>query len=125
MHGMRAVSFPIGSEGSSALTPNVGALRFRKADFDKIPRDAFGVYGIWFRRRCIYIGEAYAQPITVRLAQHWKQSHNSELADWVKAKGSQLRVTYVVVSGAHNIHELERSSIRRFQPVTNRVGKAH
>ena len=115
----------IGLEGLSVLKPYDNPLRFRMADFDKIPADAFGVYGIWFRNRCIYIGEAYAQPIAVRLTQHWRKSHNPELADWVKAKGSELRVTYVTAAGKRVIHDLERLCIRRFQPMTNRIGKSH
>ena len=107
------------------LKPYDNPLCFRKADFDKIPEGAFGVYGIWFGKRCIYIGEAYAQPIALRLAQHWRESHNSELADWIRAKGSELRVAYVVSVGKHGIHDLEKLCIRQFQPMANRVGKEH
>jgi len=125
MHGVCTVNAASSHEILCVLTPHDTPLRFRKADFDKIPADAFGVYGIWFRNRCIYIGEAYAQPSAIRLAQHWRESHNPELADWVKAKGSELRVTYLATVGKRGIHELERLCIRRFQPMTNRVGKAH
>ena len=125
MHGVCPVNVATGLDGLPLLTPHDNQLRFRKADFDKIPPDAFGVYGIWFRNRCIYIGEAYAQPIAIRLAQHWRESHNPELADWVKAKGAELRVTYIAAVGNHGIHDLERLCIQRFQPMANRVGKAH
>ena len=105
------------------LTPHTNSLQFRKADFDKLPGNIFGVYGIWFRRRCVYIGEAHAQPIATRLAQHWNATHNSALADWIQAKGAQLRVSYVAVTAKREIHDLELDCIRKFQPMTNLVGK--
>ena len=104
------------------LTPHENQLRFRRADFDKIPANALGVYGVWFRNRCIYIGEAYAQPIAIRLTQHWRGSHNPDLADWVKAKGPELRISYIVALDECVIHNLERSCIRRLQPMANRTG---
>ena len=29
--------------------PYVNQLQFRKSDFDKIPNNSYGIYGIWFR----------------------------------------------------------------------------
>ena len=99
--------------------PYDNQLRFRKADFDKIPANAFGVYGLWYRKRCIYIGKAEAQTIARRLEQHWRGAQNLGLADWVQAKGSELRVSYLVVEKKSTIGSLEKLYIRRFQPMTN------
>jgi len=101
--------------------PYSNQLRFRRTEFDKIPRDAYGVYGIWFRRRCIYVGKAEIQPIPKRLEQHWRESHNPLLKAWVQAKGSELRVAYVVAPERLEASSLERLYIRRFQPLANRV----
>lgn len=105
---------------SSVCVPHHHQLQFRKMEFAKIPPDAYGVYGIWFRRRCIYIGKAKSQPIAKRLEQHWNGTHNSELADWISAKGSLLDVSYAI---AHKmvIDNLERRHIKRFQPITNKT----
>ena len=96
-------------------------IRFRRADFDKIPPNAFGVYGVWFGKRCLYVGKAENQPIAARLTQHWRSTHNPELADWLSAKGSELRVAYIAVDDKSKIHCMERMYIRRYQPLTNKT----
>ena len=101
--------------------PYENQLRFRKADFDKVPANAFGVYGLWYRRRCIYVGKAELQPIATRLKQHWKGTHNPKLAAWVQAKGSQLGFAYLVAEEKSKINPLEKLYIRRFQPLTNTI----
>ena len=102
-------------------SPYVNQLRFRKADFDKIPASAFGVYGLWYGKRCIYVGKAETQPIAKRLEQHWRGPDNPDLAAWVQAKGPELRVAYVVALERSKVSSLERLYIRRFQPLTNKV----
>ena len=89
--------------------------------FSVSPATAHGVYGIWFRRRCIYVGKADLQPISTRLKQHWEHSHNERLQAWIKAKGRRLRVSYLALSPRKNIDIYERYFIARFQPITNRV----
>ena len=88
-------------------------------EFSKIPADAYGVYGIWFRRRCIYIGKAKSQPIAKRLEQHWNGTHNPDLADWISAKGPLLNVSYAITH-KQAIDNFERRHIKRFQPLTNK-----
>ena len=101
--------------------PYDNQLRFRKADFDKIPANAIGVYGLWFNKRCLYVGKAEDQPIAQRLKRHWDATHNPELAAWIQAKGSELRVAYLVADEKSKINALERLYIRRFQPLTNKI----
>ena len=102
-------------------SPYDNQLRFRKADFDKIPVGAFGVYGLWYGKRCIYVGKAETQPIATRLEQHWKGTHNRDLQAWVRAKGSDLRVAYLIAEEKSRIAPLEKVYIRRFQPLTNKI----
>ena len=101
--------------------PYVNQLRFRKVDFGEIPSGTYGVYGIWFRRRCIYVGQAKFQPISKRLEQHWRRSHNPQLQAWIEAKGRDLRVAYLVVEDISSVDAIEQLYIRRFQPLTNKV----
>lgn len=108
--GLRAVCSPYDSQ-----------LRFRRTDFDKIPANAFGVYGLWYRRRCIYVGKAEKQSIAKRLEQHWKGAKNPKLAAWVQAKGPELRVAYVATEEQSKISFLEKLYIRRFQPLANEL----
>lgn len=102
-------------------TPYADQIRFRKVDFEKIPRHACGVYGIWFKRRCIYIGKAASQSIWERLLQHWRGSHNPVLSAWIQAKGSELKVSFQVADDVTQINALEKICIHRFQPLTNKV----
>lgn len=101
-----------------AWRPYNNQVPFRRAELDKIPEDAFGLYGLWFHKRCLYIGQA--QSIGRRLEQHWRHTHNDDLAAWIRAKGSQLRVSYLVLDQHSDIDSLEESYIKRFQPVTNK-----
>lgn len=94
---------------------------FAFRSFQRIPGNVHGVYGIWFGRRCIYVGKADSQPISTRLRQHWEHSHNDGLQAWIKSKGRRLRVSYLALSSRKNIDMYERYFIARFQPVTNKV----
>ena len=78
---------------------------------------------MWYGRRCIYVGKAEEQTIAQRLEQHWKGSHNPDLAAWVNAKGSQLRVRYIVVEDPLEIDDLEKRFIKQLQPLANKQGK--
>lgn len=103
--------------------PYENQLIFKKSDLMKVPSGAFGIYGLWFRKRCIYVGKAEKQSIAQRLEQHWKGSHNPNLADWIIAMGSRLSVGYLVVADQSEISDLEKRYIKKFQPLTNRMLK--
>lgn len=101
--------------------PYAEQVPFSVRGFQRIPLRAYGVYGIWYGRRCIYVGKACRQPICVRLAQHWDKCHNSRLESWIEAKGNELRVKFMVVPDKKLISICERFCINRFQPLTNRI----
>ena len=91
---------------------------FKLKNVEALPQDAFGVYGIWYGKHCIYIGKAKLQPISKRLACHWRESHNSYLNEWIEAKGSSLLFTYKILQ-SENIDVFERFYIRKFKPLEN------
>ena len=101
--------------------PYQNQIRFRLVDFQQIPEGAYGVYGIWYRRHCLYVGQAKSQPISKRLASHWKSTHNLKLKAWIEAKGPNLRVAFRAIENRDRIDSLERYYIRRFQPLTNAI----
>ena len=101
--------------------PYVGQLPFRRLEFDKIPRDARGVYGIWYGRHCIYIGKAERQTIAERLKQHWEKADNDDLQTWIDAKGSDLRFQFAVIRDTAHIDCYERRFIKRFCPLANAI----
>lgn len=99
-----------------------GCLRpFRLKNIDDIEQSSYGVYGFWYKRRCIYIGKAGRQPISNRLRQHWSETHNPLLKDWLEAKGKEITFAYQVIPNRDQIDAYERFYIRQFQPVTNKI----
>ena len=101
--------------------PYENQIRFRIVEFYKIPADYFGIYGIWFNKHCLYVGQAKSQPICKRLKDHWKGTHNPKLQAWIDAKGPLLTVAYHTVVDIDEIDTLERYYIRMFQPLTNAI----
>ena len=101
--------------------PYANQIRFRLLDFQDIPDDAYGVYGIWYRRRCIYVGQAKSQPIGKRLEQHWNRPKNSKLKMWIEAKARDLRVSYKTIPSKDRIDNYERYYIHKFQPLANSI----
>ena len=101
--------------------PYSNQIRFRVVDFQQIPDDAYGVYGIWYGRHCLYVGQAKSQPICKRLEQHWRSTHSPKLKSWIEAKGPRLRVAFLAIEDRDRIDCMERYYIRRFQPLTNEI----
>lgn len=110
----------VGVTPTNVWRPYRNRIRFRRSDIEEIPTSAYGVYGLWFKRRCLYIGKAKRQPIAKRLDQHWTGTHNPALAAWIRAKGAQLSVSYLVTDRGSEIDQLEKLYIGRFQPLTNK-----
>ena len=114
--------FPFGlRQKLERCSPYDRQIPFSIRGFQLIPRGIHGVYGIWFRRHCIYVGKADVQAISTRLEQHWRHSHNARLETWIKAKGRHLTVNYLALSRRKDIAMYERYFIARFQPLTNVV----
>ena len=101
--------------------PYHNQINFRLVSFQSIPETYYGVYGIWYRRQCIYVGKAATQTIGERLEQHWKRTHNPRLKAWIDAKGTGLQVSFFAVKERDRIDCTERFYIRRFQPITNDI----
>lgn len=104
-----------------ACSPYERMIAFRLREFEKIDQDAYGIYGFWFKRRCIYVGKAAEQPIAIRLVQHWKGSHNQLLRNWIEAKGKELKIAYKYIPEIAKIDILERYCINKYQPETNKI----
>ena len=114
--------FPLGLRRKlDQCSPYDRQIPFSIRGFQRIPRETHGVYGIWFRRHCIYVGKADVQAISTRLEQHWRHSHNERLETWIKAKGRHLKVNYLSLSQRKDIAMYERYFIAKFQPLTNVV----
>jgi len=94
---------------------------FKRSNIDSISEVYFGVYGFWYKKRCLYIGKAEKQPIKKRLMQHWNGCHNDKLQMWIFAKSSELRITFKNIKDINKIHKYERFYIEKYQPITNKT----
>ena len=103
--------------------PYANQIRFRALEFAKIPQGAHGVYGIWYKRHCIYVGKAVQQTIADRLRQHWSRTHNEALQMWIDAEGPNLKVAFLAIDDCKRIECYERYFIGRFQPLANETLK--
>lgn len=92
----------------------------RLAEIKKIPANARGVYAFTLRTngKCIYIGKAESQSIRTRLEQHWRQSHNPKLAQWLNAFGDVMEICYISVD-ARKVDRVESFFIGTWHPETN------
>lgn len=106
---------------STDCTPYDCLVLFRRTSIDSICDECYGVYGFWYKRRCIYIGKAEKQPIKVRLMQHWSDCHNDDLKLWIQTKGKELKITYKILDNKDSIHSYERFYISKYQPITNKT----
>ena len=88
-----------------------------KIHIDQIPEKE-GVYGFWHKNgRCIYIGKTEDQTLRERVIQHWKESKNRKLREWIKHFGDDLEICYN--DKTNNPYRLEIRLIRLFNPETN------
>ena len=56
-----------------------------------------GLYAIWFRHRCLYVGKSDQRTVYDRLWKHLASSHNPELKLWIRVKNGDLRFTTVAI----------------------------
>ena len=101
-------------------TPYDSLESFRLKNIEHIQEGVHGIYGFWYRkRRCIYIGKAVGQTISERLEQHWRDTHNHLLRDWMYSKGKEMMFTYKVIEEPILIDKFERYYINKYKPVAN------
>lgn len=56
-----------------------------------------GLYAVWYRHRCLYVGKSDQQTVYNRLWRHVASSHNAALRLWVRVKNGELRFTTLSV----------------------------
>jgi excinuclease UvrABC nuclease subunit len=104
-----------------SCNPTEGTIPFRLAAFEALPFDKHGLYSFWYKRTCIYVGKAENSSIRKRLTEHWTKTHNDYLADWINAKGPDLRIKVKVIETRAEIEIFERFFIRKFKPLANKT----
>lgn len=69
-----------------------------------------GLYAIWYRHRCLYVGKADQGTVHDRLWKHFASSHNPFLRRWIRVKDGDLRFTTVAIEAA----PLEQTELQVF-----------
>lgn len=90
-------------------------IAFTHLNIEEVPQEP-GIYTLWFRRRCLYVGQSLN--LRGRLTQHWHKSHNEELRLWIDAYRADLHFDYRATDPERLAHE-EQRFIRRLHPETN------
>ena len=102
------------------LSVTEGLLRDLEIWVVKSPDDEFGVYSIWSKNVCIYVGQAKHQSLQSRLRQHYNGSHNGKLNAWIKSS----HPLWFCVEPTKNIQAIdakERNRIKKYAPLTNKL----
>jgi len=103
-----------------ACDPFYNTIRFHLREIERLDASGYGVYGFWYRNRCIYVGKADEQPIKTRLFQHYQGAHNHSLQLWIDAKGPSLIIAFKYMP-ITRVRMMEKFCIRRYQPLANKV----
>ena len=92
--------------------------RFNWLNICRSPDDEFGVYALWSKTACIYVGKAEKQSLRKRLLQHYHRSHNDKLSAWIKSS-HPLWFSYEKVNNLTSIDAKERNRVKKYAPLTN------
>ena len=99
--------------------PYLCSKSFRISNISKIPDKAKGVYGIWDRKYCIYIGRTWNQGLKIRLMQHWSDCHNKKLKKYIKVKKDKLDFTFKEFDSEEKTKKMEKFYYNLYKPLTN------
>jgi len=93
-------------------------LRFNWQNISKISDDQFGIYSIWSKNVCLYVGKAEKQSLRKRLLQHYAGSHNDKLTLWLDSSHA-IWFSVEIVKNIKIIDVKERQCIKWCAPISN------
>ena len=94
--------------------------RFNWLNIQKVPDDSGGLYFIWSRNVCVYVGKAERQSLRSRLTQHYSDSHNAKLKNWISSS-HPLWFSFEIVKNMEAINAKERNRIKTCAPIANKL----
>ena len=82
-----------------------------------------GLYAIWYKHRCLYVGQSERQTVYARLYAHLSRCHNEALSLWIRVKDGNLRFTTYRIDDVTVgiIPSVESHLIRHLDPETNEI----
>jgi hypothetical protein len=99
--------------------PYLCSKPFRLSNINRIPIEAKGVYGIWDKKYCIYIGRTWDQGLRMRLMQHWSDCHNRKLKKWIEVKKQRLDFNFKEFFSEEETKEMEKFYYNLYKPIAN------
>ena len=99
--------------------PYLCSKPFRISNISRIPLEAKGVYGIWDKKYCIYVGRSWDQGLRKRLTQHWSNCHNPKLKKWIRVKKDKLDFNFKESFSEKETKEMEIFYYNLYKPLTN------
>ena len=101
--------------------PHRLARAFTQRNIERLPENAFGVYGLWCNKICLYVGKAEKQSLRVRLMNHFNDCHNPDLRGWLHAYSKDIVFVVKSIANKNCIHDYERRFIALYCPRTNKT----
>ena len=84
--------------------------------------DEPGIYGFKYRNYFVYIGQS--TNLRARLKKYWNNtSHSDGLHLWLKAKKTDMKITFKTYETADRISTMEKYFIKIYQPKANQLLK--
>ena len=83
-----------------------------------LPEDSYGIYCIWTKSSCIYVGKAEQQTIGKRLLQHYANCKNPGLRTWIESS-YDLYFRYLEIGNKLAISAIEKKLIVKLSPLAN------
>jgi excinuclease UvrABC nuclease subunit len=93
-------------------------FRFNWHNISKVSDDEYGIYSIWSKNVCLYVGKAEKQSLRKRLLQHYSGSHNDKLTLWLNSSHEKW-FSVEIVKNTMMIDVKERQSIKWYAPISN------
>ena len=92
--------------------------RFSAAGIMKAPNSLGGVYTIYAKANCLYVGKTENQSLQKRLLDHYRDCHNFKLKKWILSH-IHLKFRFLVIRDVSQIDFLERALIQDLNPLCN------
>lgn len=84
----------------------------------KAPSHLGGVYMIYAKQNCLYVGKTENQSLQKRLGDHYRDCHNFKLKKWILSH-IQLRFRFITEPNVLLIGDLEKALIKQLKPSCN------
>ena len=87
-------------------------------NINRMPKDQIGIYIIWRKKLCIYVGETTEQSLGRRLNTHYVNCENYCFKNWIKSS-FDIYFNYSILFDKALIKNEEKKLIKLLKPLCN------